>query len=255
MKAGQTAGGFADVSDDNIFKNDIQWMADIGITKGCNPPTNDRFCPSSVVTRESMSAFMHRLGVNKVVDAKTAITADTATKADTATTASNADKLDGLHASQLTRIDGAIGSSVAAIGTAQTVVQMAVTAPTAGLLAITGSVALEDQCSVAGTSMGILGIMVNNVVVTASATYLADCTLEWNSSDISATTVAVEVPAGVSIVELRVAGFESVVFAGQSSLSSVFSPFGSGASLAGTQTGIISQSQHPVDMSILRKNG
>jgi hypothetical protein len=81
------AGGFTDVSDDNIFKNDIQWMADNGITRGCNPPTNDKFCPSSVVTRETMSAFMHRLGVNKVVDAKTAITAD------------NADKLDGLDSS------------------------------------------------------------------------------------------------------------------------------------------------------------
>lgn len=65
------AGGFTDVSDDNIFKNDIQWMADNGITKGCNPPTNDKFCPSDVVTRETMSAFMHRLGVNQVVDAGT----------------------------------------------------------------------------------------------------------------------------------------------------------------------------------------
>jgi len=65
------AGGFTDVSDDNMFKNDIQWMADNGITKGCNPPTNDKFCPPDVVTRETMSAFMHRLGVNQVVDAGT----------------------------------------------------------------------------------------------------------------------------------------------------------------------------------------
>ena len=54
-----------------MFKNDIQWMADNGITKGCNPPTNDKFCPPDVVTRETMSAFMHRLGVNRVVDAST----------------------------------------------------------------------------------------------------------------------------------------------------------------------------------------
>jgi hypothetical protein len=64
-------------------------MADNDITRGCNPPTNDKFCPSDVVTRETMSAFMHRLGVNKVVDAKTAIDATNATNA------ANSDKLDG----------------------------------------------------------------------------------------------------------------------------------------------------------------
>jgi hypothetical protein len=224
-------------------------MRDNNVTKGCNPPANDKYCPGTTVTREQMAAFMRRLAVNKVVDAKTAVTADTAT------TANNADKLDGLHANQLTIIDGAIGDSVAGIGTAQTVVQMTVQAPTAGLLAITGSVALEDDCGDNAISTGVMGIMVNDVVVTASATFLADCLLEWNSSDISATTAAVEVPAGTSTVELRVAGADSVVFAGQSSLSAVFSPFGSGASLAGKQAGIMSQSQHPVDMSILRKNG
>jgi len=56
------AGGFTDVGDDNIFKNDIQWMADNGITKGCNPPTNDMYCPEDNVTRQQMAAFMHRLG-------------------------------------------------------------------------------------------------------------------------------------------------------------------------------------------------
>ncbi len=70
------AGGFTDVDDDSVFKTDIQWLADAGVTKGCNPPTNDRFCPGSNVTREQMSAFMHRLAVNKVVDAKTAVDAD-----------------------------------------------------------------------------------------------------------------------------------------------------------------------------------
>jgi hypothetical protein len=84
------AGGFTDVADDNIFKADIEWMAANDITRGCNPPTNDKFCPSSVVTRETMSAFMHRLGVNKVVDAATAVEAD------------NADTLDGNAPADLT---------------------------------------------------------------------------------------------------------------------------------------------------------
>ena len=78
------AAGFTDVADDSVFVADIQWMKDNDITRGCNPPANDRFCPSNNVTREQMSAFMHRLAVNQVVDAATAIEAD------------NADTLDGL---------------------------------------------------------------------------------------------------------------------------------------------------------------
>lgn len=92
------AGGFTDVDDDSVFKTDIEWLADAGVTKGCNPPTNDRFCPSSNVTREQMAAFMHRLAIGQVVDAKTAITAETA---DYATTAGDADLLEGLTADQL----------------------------------------------------------------------------------------------------------------------------------------------------------
>ncbi|MEA2022738.1 MAG: hypothetical protein U9N79_00455, partial [Actinomycetota bacterium] len=60
-------------------------------TKGCNPPTNTKFCPSDNVTREQMSAFMHRLAINKVVDAKTAVNADNA---------ADADKLDGKDSSE-----------------------------------------------------------------------------------------------------------------------------------------------------------
>ena len=55
-------GGFTDVGSDNIFKDDIQWMADNGITRGCNPPANDMYCPEANVTRQQMAAFMHRLG-------------------------------------------------------------------------------------------------------------------------------------------------------------------------------------------------
>jgi hypothetical protein len=51
---------FADVPNSNIFHNDISWLADKGITKGCNPPANTLFCPKGGVTREQMAAFMHR---------------------------------------------------------------------------------------------------------------------------------------------------------------------------------------------------
>ena len=49
------------VDDDNsTFESDIEWMAAAGITKGCNPPKNDRFCPDAVVTRAQMAAFLVR---------------------------------------------------------------------------------------------------------------------------------------------------------------------------------------------------
>ena len=46
--------------DDSIFEGDIDRLAVAGVTKGCNPPLNDQFCPTSVVTRGAMAAFLHR---------------------------------------------------------------------------------------------------------------------------------------------------------------------------------------------------
>jgi len=44
----------------SIFTGDIVWLAEEGITTGCNPPTNDRFCPNDRVTRGQMAAFLVR---------------------------------------------------------------------------------------------------------------------------------------------------------------------------------------------------
>jgi hypothetical protein len=49
-------------TDDNgsTFESDINRLAEAGITKGCNPPANDRFCPNDRVSREQMAAFIVR---------------------------------------------------------------------------------------------------------------------------------------------------------------------------------------------------
>jgi len=44
----------------NIFEADITWLGATGITKGCNPPASDRYCPSAPVTRGQMAAFLVR---------------------------------------------------------------------------------------------------------------------------------------------------------------------------------------------------
>ena len=48
--------------DDNgsIFEHDINAIAEAGITKGCNPPSNNRYCPGNIVDRGAMAAFLQR---------------------------------------------------------------------------------------------------------------------------------------------------------------------------------------------------
>jgi hypothetical protein len=43
-----------------VFAADIAALAQAGITRGCNPPTNDRYCPDDNVTRGQMAAFLTR---------------------------------------------------------------------------------------------------------------------------------------------------------------------------------------------------
>lgn len=46
--------------DGSVFEADIEWIAAREITKGCNPPINNRYCPDSNVTRGTMAAFLRR---------------------------------------------------------------------------------------------------------------------------------------------------------------------------------------------------
>jgi hypothetical protein len=57
-----TTARVTDFTDDDgsIFEADIIWLAETGITKGCNPPDNTMFCPTDPVTRGQMAAFLVR---------------------------------------------------------------------------------------------------------------------------------------------------------------------------------------------------
>jgi S-layer homology domain len=46
--------------DGSVFESAIEKLATAGITNGCNPPVNDRFCPDQPVTRGQMAAFLIR---------------------------------------------------------------------------------------------------------------------------------------------------------------------------------------------------
>lgn len=56
---GSNGGQFRDTRD-SAHRNDIDILAHAGITNGCNPPANDRFCPERPVTRGEMAAFIVR---------------------------------------------------------------------------------------------------------------------------------------------------------------------------------------------------
>lgn len=53
------ASGFSDTAR-SVFAGDISRVAAAGITVGCDPPTNQRFCPDDVVTRAQMASFLVR---------------------------------------------------------------------------------------------------------------------------------------------------------------------------------------------------
>jgi len=44
----------------HTFESEIGRLGGSGITRGCNPPVNDRFCPDEQVTRGQMAAFLVR---------------------------------------------------------------------------------------------------------------------------------------------------------------------------------------------------
>ena len=52
-------GTFID-DDGHNFEGAIEAIAAEGITKGCNPPANDKFCPNDKVTRGEMAVFLVR---------------------------------------------------------------------------------------------------------------------------------------------------------------------------------------------------
>jgi hypothetical protein len=57
--AGVVEGPFTDLGN-SVHTADINAIAAAGITSGCNPPDNDRFCPYEYVTREQMASLLAR---------------------------------------------------------------------------------------------------------------------------------------------------------------------------------------------------
>ena len=76
---------FTDVPTSNTFHDDIDAIADAGVTTGC---AAGKYCPKDFVTREQMAAFLNRLGALEA--GKTPVV--------------NADRLDGYSSGDLSRV-------------------------------------------------------------------------------------------------------------------------------------------------------
>ncbi|MEX0796832.1 MAG: L,D-transpeptidase family protein [Acidimicrobiia bacterium] len=51
---------FSDTQD-SLYVNSAAWLAASGITVGCNPPANTKFCPDQYVTRGQLAVFFKRI--------------------------------------------------------------------------------------------------------------------------------------------------------------------------------------------------
>lgn len=84
---------FSDVPDDHTFHNDIEWLADNGITKGCG---GTNFCPEDSVSRGQMAAFMRRFHSAFIADSSSAIAIDSVWRGNNDPPSSGNGVIDGL---------------------------------------------------------------------------------------------------------------------------------------------------------------
>ena len=60
MNLPSTSNDYFSDDEGHVLENGINRVAEAGITVGCNPPANDRFCPNAEMTRAQFAAFMAR---------------------------------------------------------------------------------------------------------------------------------------------------------------------------------------------------
>ena len=200
---------FNDVGDSNTFHNDIDWLAGAGITKGCNPPTNDQFCPNDAVTRGQMAAFMKRFA--GYIDAEDGTPGE----------ADNADTLDGKHANQMVRVEtGSGGANIGESGSAE-VAPTSVSVPSQGYIVMTATFEadLGNCCGDAGAN---LQFVVNGTPVGPIWLHEWELAEERNAVSVQ---FADAFPAGTHEVALRVTRTAGFVNADNAVMTLMWTPF------------------------------
>jgi hypothetical protein len=60
VEESRPVSGFWDVRNGSTFDEDVAWLGEQNITRGCNPPWRDDFCPQRGVSRAESAAFLVR---------------------------------------------------------------------------------------------------------------------------------------------------------------------------------------------------
>jgi hypothetical protein len=177
--AGFAAGGTFTDDDTSIFEADIEWLASVGVTLGCNPPTNDNFCPDDNVSRGQMAAFMRRFSTHLDVEGLADLVALKANSADVYTK---------------TEVDTAVGGSSAVayassdVGetltdSASTLLTLPIDAPADGVLIVAGMVNIVAGGGAAGASVGCwIGIDSTTSTRAHAVQDLSGTVHEWNDT-------------------------------------------------------------------------
>lgn len=194
---------FTDVPNSNVFHSDISWLSNSGVTAGCNPPTNDRFCPSDNVTREQMAAFMKRLATGQKVDAG---------------------KVQGYSAADLApraSFDSR-GSSAWGQGLNGSLATVTITAPASGILLIDSTVSFRRFAS--GTDNLACWLYLDGTEIDGNGVSL---TVDGDGSDAigCAPTAATVVTAGTYTVTAEVASVDAATYVYDRTLWAMWVPF------------------------------
>ena len=213
---------FTDVPDSNTFHEDIAWLADAGVTKGCNPPANTEFCPGDDVTRGQMSAFMRRFAQYIGAEDGTPAQADNADTVDgqhasaflgVNAKAADSDKLDGLDSADLGASQGASSNDVLEglgttnIGPGTTVVEsLSANAPADGAFVIMYSAAMKSNESFGNGEILIYGQVAvdgTDIPGSFSSEVLDDEVNHFFEQGTVSSQVVVPVSAGSHTVDLK----------------------------------------------------
>jgi hypothetical protein len=232
-------GTFTD-DDTSVFEADIEWLAESGVTRGCNPPDNTLFCPEDEVTRGQMAAFMHRFA--QYLDAEDG----------TPGTADNAEQLGGEDPTAYTTlVDGAacyFGEcpDPTTTGEITDVVELEIDVPADGVLSVSygwsGNISgpsndlVQTWVTINGDpdlNLGCNGWLFapTGAVTGTYAVAMYNDAMTLNST---ASSTSVEVPAGTHTVRLCSLSLGDLNIDG-GSLSTVWSAGGSGVPLSAAE--------------------
>jgi len=171
---------FTDVSDSAFFSNSVDWMKDNGITVGCNPPSNTKYCPNDNVTRGEMAVFLKRVSEKNVVDAG---------------------ELQGFTAAQLTP-RAAFNSTGDAPNGADFTLSTTITAPAPGILLLSATIDAQNL-----TDFDLAGCLLEINDGFVSGTFMVsqlDGDTLTNTQEDCTTTGAAAVAAGTHTIDFEV---------------------------------------------------